>query len=130
VTWLTPIILLFAQAAPAAAPRAVAPEVEAQIPLIADKLQAWRGTWGAVQGKLGCKTTASTGDREIDLIGCQAVLACIRPVYPELKAIADGTAPEADKKARIGAKLATLDTCMKQHRGQGIAELALKRGRG
>ena len=128
MTWLAPIVLLFAQAAPATAPKAVDPKVEAQIPLIADKLQAWRGTWGAVQGKLGCKTTTSTGDREIDLIGCQAVLACIRPAYPELKAIADGQAAEADKKRLMTAKLAGLDTCMKQHRGQGIAELALKRG--
>lgn len=129
MSWLAPIVLVLAQAAPAAATQAVDPKVAAQVPLIAGKLQDWRGTWGAVDGKLACKTLTSTGDSEIDLIGCGAVLACVKPAYPELKAIADGAGAEADKKARIGAKLASLDTCMKECRGQGIAALALKRGR-
>ena len=133
MTWLAPLVLILAQAAPVAAPTAtpkpVDPKVAAQVPLIAGKLQGWRGTWAAIDGKLACKTLKTTGDNEIDLIGCQAVLTCVRPAYPELKAIADGAGAEADKKKRMGAKLATLDTCMKQNRGQGIAALALKRGR-
>lgn len=129
MSWLAPLVLILAQAAPAAAPRAVDPKVAAQVPIIAGKLDGWRGTWGAVQGKLGCRTLKSTGDDEIDLIGCRAVLACIRPIYPELKTIADGKAAEADKKRLMAARLAGLDTCMKQNRGQGIAALALKRGK-
>lgn len=134
MTWLAPIVLLLAQAAPAVPPRAVDtsrvdPRVAAQVPLIAGKLAQWRGTWAAVQGKLACKTVKSSGDEEIDKIGCFATLTCVKPAYPQLKAIADGKGTEADKKARMRAKLDTLDTCLKQQRGQGIAALALKRGK-
>lgn len=131
---LAPIVLLLAQAGPAVAPRAVDtsavdPRVAAQVPVIAGKLAQWRGTWAAVQGKLACKTVKSSGDEEIDKIGCFATLTCVKPAYPQLKAIADGQGTEADKKARMRAKLDTLDTCLKQQRGQGIAALALKRGK-
>lgn len=134
MTGLAPIVLLLAQAGPGVAPRAVDtsavdPRVAAQVPVIAGKLAQWRGTWAAVQGKLACKTVKSSGDEEIDKIGCFATLTCVKPAYPQLKAIADGTGTEADKKARMRAKLDTLDTCLKQQRGQGIAALALKRGK-
>lgn len=132
MSWLAPLVLVLAQAAsapaPTAAPQAVDPKVAAQVPLISSKLDEWRGTWAAIDGKLACRTLKSSGDDEIDVIGCQAVIACVKTVYPELKDIADSQAAEADKKARIAAKLATLGTCMKEHRGQGIATLALKRG--
>ena len=128
MTWLAPLLLLLAQGAPAAPPREVDPKVAAQVPLIADKLAQWRGTWAAVGGKLACKTVKGSGDEEIDKIGCFATLTCVEPIYPELKAIADGKGSEADKKARIRAKLDGQATCLKQHRGQGIAALALKRG--
>ena len=116
MNWLAPLLLIAAQtAAPAVAPRQIDPKVAAQVPVIA--------------GKLACKTIRSTGDEEIDALGCASMLACVRPSYPALKTIADGKATVDQKKRQIAAKLATLQPCMRQHRGQGIAELALKRGR-
>jgi predicted outer membrane protein len=125
------ILLLAAQAAaPAATPREIDPKVAAQVPVIAGKLENWRGAWGTAGGKIACKTVRSSGDEEIDALGCASMIACVKPAYPALKTIADGKATVDEKKRRIAAKLATLQPCMKQHRGQGIAELALKRGRG
>lgn len=129
------ILLLAAQAAaqpaaqPAAPARAIDPKVAAQVPVIAGKLEQWRGAWGAAGGKLACQTIKSSGDEEIDALGCASMIACVKPEFPALKAIADGPAAEADKKRQIQTKLATLQPCLKAHRGQGIAELALKRGR-
>ena len=129
MSWLAALVIAIAQAgAPAAVADKVDPKVAAQVQPIADKLAQWRGTWAAVGGKLACKTVKSSGDEEVDKIGCFATLSCVKPIYPELKAIADGKATEADKKARISAKLGGQATCLKQHRGQGIAALALKRG--
>jgi hypothetical protein len=122
------LLLAAGSAAAAPAPRPVDPKVAAQVPLIAGKLQDWRGAWGAAGGKLACKTVRSTGDEEIDLIGCAALIACVAPVYPELKAIADGKGAEADKQRRIDERLAGQSRCLTEHRGQGIATLALKRG--
>jgi len=133
MTILTALLLLSAQSAASAAapaPREIDPKVAEQVPVIAGKLDQWRGVWGAAGGKLGCKTLKSSGDEEIDALGCAAMLACIQPAYPELKKIADGKAAEADKKKAMAAKLATLQPCMKARRGQGIAEIALRRGRG
>ena len=130
MSWLAPLLLIAAQTAtPAATPRQIDPKVAAQVPVIAGKLEQWRGAWGAAGGKLACKTIRSTGDEEIDALGCASMLACVRPAYPALKTIADGKATVDQKKRQIAAKLATLQPCMRQHRGQGIAELALKRGR-
>ena len=131
MSWLALLSLALAQAGvPAAVADKVDPKVAAQVPQIAGKLAQWRGTWAAVDGKLACRTVKTTGDEEIDKIGCFATLTCVKPAYPELKAIADGKGTEPEKKAKMRAKLDTLDTCMKQHRGQGIASLALKRGGG
>ncbi|GGE04342.1 hypothetical protein GCM10011515_24940 [Tsuneonella deserti] len=125
------ILLLAAQAAaPATAPREIDPKVAAQVPIIAGKLEQWRGAWGAADGKIACKTIRSSGDQEIDALGCASMIACVKPAYPALKTIADSKATVDEKKRQISAKLATLQPCMKQHRGQGIAELAIRRGRG
>lgn len=128
---LAAILLIAAQAAaPAAAPREIDPKVAAQVPVIAGKLEQWRGAWGAAGGKLACRTVKSSGDEEIDALGCAATIACVKPAYPALKKIADGSAAKDEKERLMKAKLATLEPCLRQHRGQGIAELALKRGRG
>lgn len=125
---LAAFALVLAQGA--AAPAGVDPKVAEQVPLIAGKLAEWRGTWAAVGGKLACRTVRSTGDEEIDKIGCFATLTCVKPAYPELKAIADGSEPEGVKETRMRARLAELQPCLKRQRGQGIAALALKRGKG
>jgi hypothetical protein len=128
---LAAILLIAAQtAALAATPREIDPKVAAQVPVIAGKLEQWRGAWGAAGGKLACRTVKSSGDEEIDALGCAATIACVKPAYPALKKIADGAAAKDEKERLMKAKLATLEPCLRQHRGQGIAELALKRGRG
>lgn len=132
-TFLSGVALIAGSAAPAQAagqPREVPPAVAKQVPIIAGKLRNWRGVWGAVDGKLACKTVKSTGDKDIDKIGCNALVACIKPHYKQLKTIADSKASEADKKRRISAKLKTLDPCLHEHRGNGIAALAVARGTG
>ncbi len=136
MTLIAPLLLVLAQASGAAGPPAnvdttkIDPKVAAQVPKIAEKLHQWRGGWGAADGKLACKTVKSTGDEAIDAIGCYATLTCVKPAYPELKAIADGKGTAEEKKTKMRAKLAGLQTCMTKHRGQGIAALALKRGTG
>ena len=130
--WLAALALILAQgnAAPPAKvdTSRVDPKVAAQVPVITEKLRQWRGTWAAVDGKLACRTVKTSGDEDVDKIGCYATLTCIKPAYPALKAIADSKVAEEQKKAKMKAKLDSLQTCMSQHRGQGIAQLALARG--
>jgi hypothetical protein len=128
---LAAMLLVAAQsAAHPATPREIDPKVAAQVPIIAGKLEQWRGAWGAAGGKIACRTVRSSGDEEIDALGCAAMIVCVKPAYPALKKIADGPAALDEKERQMKSKLATLEPCMRQHRGQGIAELALRRGRG
>lgn len=123
--------LLLALPAPAAAaqtPRPVDPAVVEQVRVISAKMEDWRGAWGVAGGQLGCKTARSTGDTDIDMIACAALVACVKPVLPQLKAISDGKGAEADKKQRMGKVLAGQNLCLKEHRGNGIAALARARG--
>ena len=122
--------LMLAPPAVAAAqtPRPVDPAVVDQVRIISGKMENWRGAWGVAGGQLGCKTARSTGDTDIDMIACAALVACVKPILPELKAIADGAGTETEKTQRMSAKLEGQNQCLKEHRGNGIAALALARG--
>lgn len=120
--------LLLAAPAAAQAPQPVDPKVVEQVRIISAKMEDWRGAWGVAGGKLGCKTAQSTGDVDIDMIACAALVACVKPILPELKAIADGDGTQDEKKQRMGAKLSEQSLCLREHRGNGIAALALARG--
>jgi hypothetical protein len=107
----------------------VDPKIAAQVPAIAAKLKGWQGQWGAAGNKLACRTIKTTGDAAIDMIGCAALVECVTPAFPALKTIADGKEAPDVKKRRIAAKLATLNPCLSQKRGLGIARLAVTRAR-
>ena len=103
------------------------PRIAAQVPEIAAKLKGWQGQWGAVGDKLACRTVKTTGDDAIDMIGCAALVECVTPAFPALKTIADGADTPDVKKSKISAKLATLNPCLSEKRGLGIARLAVQR---
>jgi hypothetical protein len=124
---LTPAAAL--AATPSGPPANLDPKIAAQVPVIAAKLKGWQGQWGAAGGKLACRTVRSTGDDAIDMIGCAALVECVTPAYPALKTIADGKDAVEVKKKKIAAKLATLNPCLSQKRGLGIARLAVQRAR-
>lgn len=125
---LASLLLLAPALAAAQAQREVDPKVVEQVRMISAKLEDWRGAWGVADGQLGCKTAKTTGDVDIDMIGCAALVACVKPVLPDLKAIADGKGDEADKKRRMAETLEGQGLCLREHRGNGIAALALARG--
>lgn len=132
----TPTLLALAAvlAVPAAsvqakdAPADVDPAVASQVRAISAKLRDWRGNWASIDGKLACATTKTTGDKEIDVIGCGALIACIKPIYPELTKIASGPQGREEKQRLIQAKVHGQNSCLHRKRGDGIAALAYQRG--
>lgn len=116
--------LLVMAAGPA---EAAAPAELSEIVVIAQKLADWRGTWGSQKGVLACRTTRSTGDAEIDAVGCQAMVACASPMVPQFTAIAAAKLPKAERRRRMDAASRSMIPCLEQARADGIAALADKR---
>lgn len=116
------IALLMAD--PAAANTAAA---EPEIVVIAQKLKNWRGEWRQRKGVFECSTIKSTGDNEIDAIGCQAITSCVKPVVPQFQEITDAKQSKAIRNQRLTALSKSLLPCIEDHHRTGIAALADRR---
>ena len=109
--------------APAVFPAATAD----QIVVIGRRLETWRGKWGTKKGVATCRTTKSTGDREIDAIGCASLVSCVSPLIPQMQAIADMKLPKAERNRRLTGASQSIGPCLAERRGDAIAELAARR---
>ncbi|WP_394706989.1 hypothetical protein [uncultured Erythrobacter sp.] len=122
------MLALAALVQPAAEP-VEEPVADNEITVIGRKLQDWRGTWRLNDGTVSCKTRRSTGDKEIDAIGCDAMVQCIAPISPEFAAIEAANLPkaEAQQRANLLLESAKIGDCVFAKREAGIAALAAER---
>ena len=114
--------------APASAVPAVQDEaLGKEIVVIGNKLGTWRGPWRTKKGVVGCKTRKSSGDREVDAIGCESLIACVTPQVPTIQAIADSDFPKAEKNRRMTEAAQAVGPCLASAREAGIRALAQRR---
>jgi len=73
-------LLLASQGVTTASP----PAVEQEIVIIAQRLRNWRARYAVRGSETTCATTRSTGDREIDAIGCISFETCVRQLRPRI----------------------------------------------
>jgi hypothetical protein len=112
----------------AAGPADVPTVAEArEIVVTAEKLKQWRGNWGSRNGVLSCRTTKSTGDVEIDAVGCQALVTCAAPHVPRFQAIAAAKASNSARRRQMDAAAQAMMPCLAEQRAAGIAALADRR---
>lgn len=117
-------LLFVAQATPVAGE--AAPE-EAEIVVIASKLKGWRGKFSVNGDKVTCKTVTSTGDKEIDAVGCAALTQCLVPLKPRLQE-SDDKALGKDRQRELKEAISQdLRDCVRDTRGDLIAELSATR---
>ena len=100
---------------------------EPDIVVIARKLQDWRASFRMKRGKYACAVTRSTGDLEIDRVGCEAMRVCLIPAMPRFEAARAKSVDAATRKRLTDAINAEMTTCVRDHRQQLIAELADRR---
>ena len=100
---------------------------EPEIVVIAKKLKNWCGNWKVRKGQMTCKTTRSTGDGEIDAIGCSAILTCYGPQTAQIQAIVDAKDKRDAKNARLTALFKETLPCITAARNDGIAALGDRR---
>ena len=121
---LLALSLAFAAAEPVAEPA-----VEHEIEVIGNRLRSWRGEWKMHDGGVRCKTKRSTGDREIDALGCAAMVTCMTPLVPQWQEIERAKLTRKESSSRLNALLASADVsgCLLTVRENGIAALVAAR---
>jgi hypothetical protein len=81
---------------------------------------------GAMRGS-ACRTKRSTGDAEIDRVGCVAMEACLPTFESRYAATGDrAIRPEVKKMMRTSLN-AELATCVQRERQAGVAALVARR---
>ena len=121
--------MLIAALALAAAQPAPEQPVGDEIVVIGRKLESWRGSWRLRDGAVTCKTRRSTGDKAIDALGCDAMVACIGPLAPRFAEIEASKVDKTEMQRQADALLkdAKIGDCLTARREAGIAALAAAR---
>jgi len=109
---------------PQTLPAPVTTETENEIVVIGERLKKWTGKYKIRGKKMRCSTKQSSGDREIDAIGCAAFKACATKLRSRINA---SDSKSLDKKTRKAMKVSIkrdLSTCVVERRKYLIANLA------
>ena len=122
------------RAAPTSAPADEAdtaasdPKVANQEMLIRKSLATWQGGAAKNDGKVGCVTKQTTGDKQIDAIRCGAVVTCFTPVAPKLDALeANDALTDEERQRQMAAVSETTAPCLKAYTDKAIGILAKTR---
>lgn len=99
----------------------------ADVVVMGEKLKNWRASVRERKGRMVCTTRTSTGDRELDAIGCNAMATCLAELKPRLNATLDKTLAAADRKSLRDAVDRDLFTCVTTNRDTAAAALAERR---
>jgi hypothetical protein len=116
------LLLASVESAPVAGP------AEDDIIVIGNKLNGWKGKVSDTIGIRRCRTTQSTGDKEIDAIGCRVLTDCFVPMKPRMIAAAKAAGRDKEKRGAALAPLnAEMTKCFKERRTALITELLDRR---
>jgi hypothetical protein len=103
------------------------PDLERGIIVIGERLRHWTARYAVRGSQTTCRTRRSTGDREIDAIGCAAFEMCVGQLRPRID---ESDRADLEGSARRSMKAAIqrdLRTCVDARRGELIAEVAERR---
>ena len=98
-----------------------------EIVVVGKRLKSWRGKATIKGSKASCKTSVSTGDKEIDLIGCQALEVCLPPFQTRVDASAAKGISSAVRKEMVAALNRDLADCVRERRSVLVADLVDRR---
>lgn len=109
------------------AQQAMADPEQTEIVVIGQKLSHWTGKYAIRGSKLRCSTKTSSGDRDIDDLGCRAFDACADQLAPQIAATDEKS---LSKEVRLVMKESVkrdLSECVADKRVILIQELAKQR---
>lgn len=120
---LTALALLNAQVAAPAPPAPPAAAQQQEILVVGERLRNWRGRMSHRNGSDRCETIASSGDAEVDRIGCSAMAHCFAQ---HRTGITEAFARPAASRAAHPVNR-QMGLCVRERRDLLIADLAERR---
>ncbi len=122
------VALLLAQAGANAAqlppPSAAVAE---NITVIGSRLDDWKGGVYKRDGKLTCRIEESSGDTEIDMIRCGAMIRCFTPMTETMDAVAQADLPTRERNRQLSHLAQSAQPCLDAAHKIGVRMLAEKR---
>lgn len=103
-----------------------APE-ETEIVVIGQRLSHWTGKYAIRGSKLRCSTKTSSGDRDIDALGCKAFDTCADQLASQITATDKKSLPKDTRLEMKESVKRDLSTCVASKRVTLIEELASQR---
>ena len=119
--------MLILTAALLVAQQAIVGSEQTEIVVIGQRLSNWTGRYAIRGSKLRCSTKTSSGDRDIDTLGCRAFEACADQLASQIAATDEKSLP---KDVRVSMKESVkrdLSICVADKRVVFIGELAKER---
>ena len=101
------------------------PSAEGEIVVTARRLKDWRGKIRASSTGSTCKTTKSTGDRELDQIACDTLRYCTAQARAEFTAIQK--LASAERRRQLDELNRRLATCGNEQQQLRVAYLMERR---
>ncbi|WP_037498953.1 hypothetical protein [Sphingomonas jaspsi] len=99
----------------------------AEVVVMSRKLETWKGNAHASDKGATCKTSKSSGDADIDAIGCASVVTCMNQMMPRIAAAQERGVGKDQRKALMAAVDKDLLVCLTSERDRQIAALAERR---
>ena len=117
------LLLQIATPTPTHAPGSVLADVPRDVVVIGERLKRWSGIISSNPLGTHCRTTQSTGNEQVDAIGCRAFSICWPDARRRIKDIRDKRRDPADR-ARIKTEAeAAFTACTQTQRTLFIAQL-------
>lgn len=109
------------------AQQAVIPPEQAEIVVIGHRLSHWTGKYAIRGSKLRCATRTSSGDQDIDALGCRAFDYCADQLASKIAATDEKSLPKATRLTMKESVKRDLSACVASKRVTLIEELATHR---
>lgn len=99
------------------------PSADQDILVLANKLQRWTGKFQIRGTRRKCLTVTSSGDTEVDHVGCEAFLACADQYQAETDASDERRIDKETRRARKATLIGHMKDCISDQRVVLLAQL-------
>lgn len=101
--------------------------VSEEIVVLSRKLSTWKGKTKSDATGVRCKTSRTSGDRDVDALACESVVTCMTRLTPKVAAIQQAKQPRAQTETAMAQVNKDLVACLTAEHDRRTAELADRR---